>query len=55
MKYDRTRRNNMTDGQIFYGVDNDEGDTDWYNESGDYEGTTRTPTDDEQAQNEAGY
>lgn len=51
----RTWRNNSTDGQVFYGYDSDDGTTDWYDRNGHLDSVTRTPTDDEQDQNDAGY
>lgn len=37
---------NSDDGQHFYGYDNDDGTTTWYDESGCCDCTTDTPDDD---------
>ena len=47
--YDRMDRN-KSDGQIFYGYDNDDGTTDLYTEDGTLDARTDTPSDDEQEQ-----
>ncbi|WCF11557.1 hypothetical protein NDS46_31870 (plasmid) [Paenibacillus thiaminolyticus] len=44
--YDRTTQNE-SDGQTFYGYDNDDGTTDWYTEDGISDSRTYTPSDDE--------
>ena len=44
--YDRVETND-SDGQTFYGYDNDNGTTDWYSESGQLDSTTSTPSGDE--------
>ena len=51
--YDRTWQNE--DGSTYYGVDDGEGRTDWYNEDGDLDSYSDTPSDDEQEMNDAGY
>jgi hypothetical protein len=43
--YDRTTQNE-SDGQIFYGHDNDDGTTDWYTKDDILDSTTNTPSDD---------
>lgn len=45
-KPDRTDRNE-SDGRIFYGYDNDNGTTDWYDKNGDLDSRTKTPYEDE--------
>lgn len=50
---DRTWQNE--DGSTYYGVDDGEGRTDWYNEDGDLDSYSDTPSDDEQEMNDAGY
>ena len=52
---DRTWRNNDSDGQTFYGFDDGEGYTDWYDRYGNLDTSTTTPTEEEQDQNDAGY
>lgn len=52
---DRQWRNNDTDGRVFYGYDDDEGYTDWYDADGNLDSRTLTPSEDEQEQNDAGY
>lgn len=47
--YDRRYRN-RSDGQVFYGYDDGNGRTDWYDEDGNLDSYTDTPTDDEQEQ-----
>lgn len=49
-QYDRTWRGD--DGVLYYGIDQEDGTTDWYNEDGDPEGTMDTPTEDEQDEND---
>lgn len=44
--YDRIRRN--SDGQKFYGFDDDDGKTDWYDGDGFLDCVTDTPTEDEE-------
>lgn len=44
--YDRTSQNE-SDGQKFYGYDNENGTTDWYTEDGHLDSRTNTPSDDE--------
>lgn len=46
---------NPLDGSTYYGVDDDNGRTDWYNEDGDLDSYSDTPSDDEQEMNDAGY
>lgn len=48
--YDRTWRTD--DGQLLYGVDNEDGTTDWYDDYNNPEGTTDTPSEDEQDEND---
>lgn len=43
--YDRTSTNE-SDGQTFYGYDNDDGETVWYTEDGTLDSVTDTPSDD---------
>lgn len=52
---DRTWRNNSTDGQTFYGYDDKDGNTTWYDKNGYLDSRTPTPTQEEQDQNDAGY
>lgn len=52
---DRTWRNNDSDGRVFYGYDDEEGNTDWYDKDGNLDSRTSTPTRDEQDENDAGY
>ncbi len=54
-EYDRKWVN--SDGSTFYGIDDGEGNTDWYDSKGDLDCTTKTPSDDEQEANawEHGY
>lgn len=40
-EYDRETRN--TDGQRFFGFDNEDGTTNWYDEDGVFDSTTKTP------------
>ena len=54
MDYDRTWTNE-TDGQEFYGVDNEDGTTTWYDEDGCLDSVTDTPTDEEQDMNDTMY
>ncbi len=44
-------------GRVFYGIDDGEGNTDWYDSEGNLDCTTKTPSDDEQDYNawEHGY
>ena len=44
--YDRIDIND-SDGQKFYGYDDDDGTTTWYSENGDLDSRTDTPSDDE--------
>ncbi|HAT4325242.1 TPA: hypothetical protein I9066_003255 [Clostridium perfringens] len=44
--HDRTYTNE-SDGQKFYGYDNDNGTTDWYTEDGTLDSYTETPSDDD--------
>lgn len=37
------RSENESDGQVFYGYDDDSGQTTWYSEDGDLDCTTQTP------------
>ena len=43
---DRTERN-QSDGQVFYGFDNEDGTTDWYDKRGSMDSTTKTPHDED--------
>lgn len=43
--YDRIDYN--SDGQKFYGYDDEEGHTDWYDEHNNLDSRTETPDDDE--------
>jgi hypothetical protein len=45
--YDRIEVNE-SDGQTFYGYDDDDGETDWYTEDGTLDSSTPTPSDDEE-------
>lgn len=54
-KYDRTWTNNDTDRQTFYGYDDDNGKTDWYDKNGNLDSTTKTPSSYEQEKNDDGY
>lgn len=38
---------NESDGREFYGYDDGEGRTDWYDSNGNYDSTTDTPSDEE--------
>ena len=49
--YDRTWRTD--DGDLLYGIDADDGKTDWYSEDDNPAGSTDTPTDEEQAENDS--
>ena len=42
LDYDREDWNE-SDGKHFYGSDNDDNTTDWYDDRGDYDSTTPTP------------
>lgn len=44
--YDRTETN-KSDGQTFYGYDDEDGTTEWYDEDGVLDSRTETPSDDE--------
>lgn len=44
--YDRTSVNE-SDGAIFYGYDDDEGYTWWYDENGNFDTRTDTPEDED--------
>ena len=55
LDYDRTWTNNYSDGKTFYGYDDEDGNTAWYDEDGNLDCVTATPTEDEQDQNYAGY
>ncbi|MCR5105487.1 MAG: hypothetical protein K6B68_13720 [Eubacterium sp.] len=50
---DRTWRNK--DGEVFYGYDDGQGKTVWYDKNNNLDSQTDTPSDDEQAQNDEGY
>lgn len=52
---DRTWKNNDSDGETYYGYDDETGYTTWYNRDGQADSRTPTPTDEEQEQNDAGY
>lgn len=39
---------NESDGQHFWGVDNDDGTTDWYTDDGSLDSTTPTPYEDDE-------
>lgn len=45
-KPDRTDRNE-SDGKTFYGYDNDNGTTDWYDKDGNLDSYSKTPRDDD--------
>ncbi len=51
--YDRIWRNK--DGSVFYGYDDEDGTTTWYDPNGNLDSITDTPDEDEQEMNEAGY
>lgn len=53
--YDRTWSNNDTDGETYYGYDDEDGNTTWYDSDGNLDSISPTPSDDEQEQNDAGY
>ncbi len=53
--YDRTWSNNDTDGETYYGYDDEDGNTTWYDSDGNLDSISPTPSDDEQEQNYAGY
>ncbi len=53
-EYDRTWTNS-TDGQQFWGIDNGDGTTSWYDRNGDYDSDSDTPTDWEQDENDWNY
>lgn len=38
---------NESDGQTFYGYDDGDGETDWYDSDGNLDSTTSTPSDDD--------
>ena len=38
---------NESDGQTFYGYDDDDGRTSWYDDDGNYDSYTDTPLDDD--------
>ena len=44
--YDRTSTNDE-DGQTFYGYDDDDGKTTWYDKDGNLDSVTNTPHDDD--------
>ena len=44
--YDRVDVN-PSDGQTFYGIDREDGSTEWYDSRGDIDSITETPSDDE--------
>ncbi len=50
---DRTWKNR--DGSIFYGYDDEDGKTDWYDSKGNLDSRTDTPDEDEQEMNDSGY
>lgn len=52
---DRTWRNNDTDGRTFYGFDDDDGTTAWYDENGNLDDVSDTPSDWDQERNDEGY
>lgn len=54
-KADRTWRNNDTDGNTYYGYDDGDGKTTWYDKDGNLDSITDTPSDFEQEKNDAGY
>ena len=41
-------KTNSSDGQVFYGYDNDDGTTTWYDSNGNCDSTTSTPYDDDE-------
>lgn len=45
--YDRTTVND-SDGQVFYGYDNENGTTDWYDSNNNLDSRTETPSDDDE-------
>ena len=52
--YDRTWKDD--DGRTYYGYDDDDGEhTDWYDENGNLDARTDTPSDDEQTANDEGW
>ena len=38
---------NESDGNTFYGYDDGDGHTDWYDENGNLDSSTETPSDDD--------
>ena len=44
---DCDRETTNDDGHVFYGYDNDDGTTTWYDEDGHCDSTTDTPSDDD--------
>ena len=44
--YDRVHVNE-SDGMVFYGYDNEDGTTDWYDANNNLDCRTETPSDDE--------
>ncbi len=46
-KPDRTDRNE-SDGATFYGYDNDNGTTDWYDKDGNLDSYSKTPHNDDE-------
>ena len=52
---DRYWHNNDTDGSVFYGYDEENGRTIWYDSDGNVDSITETPDEWEQDKNDAGY
>ena len=52
-EYDRKWFN--TDGSVLYGLDDGEGNTDWYDSNGDLDCVTKTPDAIDQEINESEY
>lgn len=52
---DRRWRNNNSDGKTYYGFDNGDGKTSWYDANGHLDSVTDTPSYDEQMANDEGY
>ena len=47
--------NDIEEGQIYYGYDDGQGNTDWYDQRGYFDSCTSTPTDEEQAINDSSW
>ena len=50
---DRTWKN--SDGELFYGFDSDDGKTSWYDEDGNIDSVSTTPSEIEQSINDGWY